>query len=60
MMGMGGLPAEVAGQTAGHGVGAGAEYQGILGMSSCDKPIKVSKGDTYTIEATIDFEKHPA
>jgi hypothetical protein len=34
-------------------------YQGIIGMTSCDTPVKVSKGDIYTIEATIDFEQRP-
>jgi len=43
-----------------HGVGGGGEYQGIIGMTACDKPIKISKGDIYTIEATIDFEQRPA
>jgi len=44
---------------ANHSAGTGAEYQGIVGMTSCDTPVKVSKGDIYTIEATIDFGQRP-
>jgi hypothetical protein len=42
------------------GVGSGKDYEGIVQMTVCDKPIKVSKGDIYTIESTIDFQEHPA
>lgn len=35
------------------------EYEGIISMTLCDTPIKVSKGDIYTIEASFDFDKHP-
>jgi hypothetical protein len=60
MMGMSGGNSEASPPAmAGHGVGGNGEYQGIIGMTSCDTPIKVSKGDIYTIEATIDFEQRP-
>lgn len=57
MMGMGGEAKTPSGTG---GVGAGDKYEGIIGMTYCDKPIKVTKGDSFTIESSVDFEKHPA
>ena len=59
MTNMGGAK-ELSGAPRGTGVGSGMDYEGIVMMTVCNKPIKVSKGDIYTIESTIDFEKHPA
>jgi hypothetical protein len=58
MMGGGGVPTGHA-ANATKGIGAGNAYEGIVGMTLCDQPIKVSKGDLFTVTATLDFEKHP-
>jgi hypothetical protein len=39
--------------------GTGDVYEGIVGMTSCDQPVKISKGDLFIVEATIEIEKHP-
>ena len=39
-----------------------AEYDGsngIFGMSACDKPIKVKKGDVVSLKSVYDIVKHP-
>jgi hypothetical protein len=58
MMGMGG-GANGQAANATKGVGGGDNYEGIVKMTTCDKPTKVSKGDTFTVEAAFDLEKHP-
>jgi hypothetical protein len=35
------------------------EKNGINGMSSCDKPIRVKKGDLLAMESLYDIVKHP-
>jgi len=57
MMGMGG---EAKTPFERKGVGAVDKYEGFIGITYCDKTIKVSKGDSFTIESSVGFEKHPA
>jgi hypothetical protein len=47
---------------AGHeGVGAdGKAYTSIRGMTTCDTPIKLKKGDKLSVAANFDMEQHPA
>jgi hypothetical protein len=35
------------------------EAERITAMASCDKPIKVKKGDAITIKSVYDITKHP-
>jgi hypothetical protein len=39
---------------------SGAVWRTLASTTACDKPFKVSKGDTLSVTANFDLEKYPA
>jgi hypothetical protein len=35
-------------------------WETLSGMSRCDEPVKISKGDVLTLQSYYDLERHPA